>query len=489
MAAADHHHPGHEPYSTLEVYDMNASARQDAHKEFVPHPESQYPQVADPREASKYDSTKPEVVDNNNSNTGGIGTGTGTGNNDDKEVGIAAAAAATTNKGRRICGLSPRLFFLILGIAILVIIGAIVGGVVGSRSKKGQSSDSSSSSQDPATGEENTTILSTSKLAASNWTDPQGVSHRSVFFQDPANAIIARQWESQNRTWTTRNISALLSTSTRGPIAPIPGTSLASASCDRRQASKYEVHLWFSETFNATDRISWVISNSPTTDPDFWVYEPSGLTTWNNTQLAAAWQRCARDECPGTFTVAYQGPSGFIRFANSSGWMNATDPVVRGNAVSAGASLALLPGSRNETLFDGLTLASQRRPGSMEISAFEGDARWKEYDGTLLENLDPAQTVQFAATTMNEWSSALYVSLLRDGSLRAARTDGGNNTSSSEITDITFAGGEQQSTNFSAIAMTTDAMFYGIADGQIWEYAVDEADPRTFTLVGKVWPE
>lgn len=90
---------------------------------------------------------------------------------------------------------------------------------------------------------------------------------------------------------------------------------------------------------------------------------------------------------------------------------------------------------------------------------------------------------------MNEWSSALYVSLLRDGSLRAARTDGGNNTSSSEITDITFAGGEQQSTNFSAIAMTTDAMFYGIADGQIWEYAVDEADPRTFTLVGKVWPE
>lgn len=84
---------------------------------------------------------------------------------------------------------------------------------------------------------------------------------------------------------------------------------------------------------------------------------------------------------------------------------------------------------------------------------------------------------------MNNWKEALYMSLSTDGGIRAARWDG---KAFNEVPKINFAQG--QSTNFSAIAMTTDAMFYGIADDQIWEYSIDASDPSTFTLAGKVYP-
>ncbi|KAI1408847.1 hypothetical protein F5Y13DRAFT_204014 [Hypoxylon sp. FL1857] len=460
MASAEHPH-GLEPYSTLEVRSVEASAPRDlegSNKEVVALPESQYPQVVDSQTA--WDAPKPS---------------------ESPYADTEATAVQEQDDGtakRRICGLSPRIFYLILAGVILLILGAIAGGVAGGlASRRNESSPAPDSNA-----ARNVNTLSTSKLAASNWTDPQGVTHRSVFFQDPYNAIIARQWDSQNKTWATRNVSQFMESSTSGPIHPIPGTSLASASSDSRAGSMYEVHLWFSEITDNTQTISWVNSNNPIGNPDFWVYNASGLPTWNDTQLAAAWQRCPADNCVGFWTLAYQGREGYIRVANSSNWSNNTHPVIRTNVVSAEASLALVP-ALNGAYVDGMILASQRRPGSMGRSTFLGDWNWKEDDGTILDGVDPAATRQFAATAMNNWNEALFVSLSTDGSVRGARWDG---QAYNAIPEINFAQG--QSTNFSAIAMTTDAMFYGISDDQIWEYSVDTSDPSNFTLAGKVYP-
>ncbi|KAF3055588.1 hypothetical protein GL218_07015 [Daldinia childiae] len=462
MASVDHHH-GSEPYSTLEVQSVEASNPQvleGSNKEVVPHPESEYPQPVSTLNA--WDA--PEV----------------------KGVDTEAAIAQGQNDGnakRRICGLLPRTFYIVLAVVILIIIGAIAGGVAG-----GLSSSHSDSSSTPDPGPEpgtteNVNILSTSKLAASNWTDSQGNTHRHVFFQDPYNAIITRQWDSENKTWTTKNVSQLLSSSTTGPIHPIPGTSLACASADNRWGSLYEVHVWFSEASTDPDpTISWVNLNNPVGNPNFWTYSSSILRTWNNTQLSVAWQRCPRENCVGNWILAYQGREGFIRIANASNWDNNTEPVIRANAVSAGASLALVP-SLNGTYVHGLTLASQRRPSSMGKTTFIGDWNWKQDDGTILDDVDPLMTRQFAATTMNNWNEALFVALSTDGGVKGARWDG---TSYNAIPQINFVDGE--STNFSAIAMTTDATFYGISDDQIWEYTVDTSDPSTFTLAGKVYP-
>ncbi|KAI1142967.1 hypothetical protein F5Y05DRAFT_408423 [Hypoxylon sp. FL0543] len=460
MASADYS-PGREPYSTLEVRSLEASAPQDlegSNKEVVPLADSQYPQAVDPHTA--WDTSKPAESPYA-----------------DTEV-AADQGQGNGNAKRQLCGLSPRIFYLILTGVILVILGAIAGGVAGGLASKKSESNPAADLDTPR----NVNILDTSKLAASNWTDPQGVTHRSVFFQDPYNAIIARQWDSQNKTWTTRNVSQFMQSSTSGPINPIPGTSLASASADSQAGSMYQVRLWFSELTGSNHTISWVNSNNPIGNPDFWVYNASGLPTWNDTQLAVAWQRCPKDNCPGFWTLAYQGREGYIRVANSSNWSNNTQPVVRTNAVSAGASLALVP-TLNGAYVDGMMLATQRRPGSIGRSTFLGDWNWKEDDGTILDNVDPTLTRQFAAAAMNNWNEALFIALSTDGSVRGARWDG---KAYDTIPKISFAQG--QSTNFSAIAMTTDAMFYGISDDQIWEYSVDTSDPSTFTLAGKVYP-
>ncbi|KAI0843119.1 hypothetical protein F5Y06DRAFT_256950 [Hypoxylon sp. FL0890] len=470
MASVEHTH-GHEPYSTLEVRSVEASAPQDhesSNKEVVPHPENQYPQPVEPHSA--WDAPKPAES-----------------SDADKE----AAAVPGQDNGptkRQICGLSPRIFYLILVGIILIILGAIAGGVAGGlTSKKSESSPAPASDTTPAPAPDttrNVNILDTSKLAASNWTDLQGFTRRSVFFQDPYNAIIARQWESQNKTWTTRNVSQLMQSSTSGPIHPIPGTSLASASSDSKAGPMYEVRLCFSEFTGNNQTISWVSSINPIINPDFWVYDAHdpGIPTWNGTQFAVAWQRCPADNCAGFWTLVFQGQEGYIRVSNSSNWTNNTRPVVRTNVVSAGASLALVP-TLNGAYVDGMILATQRRPGSIGQSTFVGDWNWKEDDGTILDNVDPTLTRQFAVTAMDNWNEALFVALSTNGSIRGAR---GNGTAYNAIPEINLAQG--QSTNFSAIAMTMDAMFYGISDDQIWEYSVDISDPSTFTLVGKVYP-
>ncbi|KAI1209973.1 uncharacterized protein F4807DRAFT_80362 [Annulohypoxylon truncatum] len=466
MASVGYSH-GSEPYSTLEVRSVEASnsqALEGSNKEVLSNPDQEYPQVVDPQPQTAWSTPKPETPYT------------------DKE---ATAVQGQTDRAakRTICGLSPRIFYIILAGVILIVIGAIVGGVAGGvtgkRNSWNPSSPSSSSGQDTTA---NVNILSESKIAASNWTDPSGNTHRSVFFQDPSNAIIARQWDSENKTWTTRNVSQFMQSSTSGPINPNPGTSLTSASCDSKWGSLYEVHLFFSEPGEQNDVISWVNSNNPINNPNFWVYNNSALPTWNGTQLAAAWQRCPNDSCVGSWTVAYQGREGYIRVANSSNWGNNTTPVIRTNAVSAGASMALVPALMGSYV-DGMTLATQRRPGSMGRTTFLGDWNWKEDDGTIIDDVDPLKTRQFAATTMNNFTESFFVSLSTDGSITGSRWDGNAYTA---VPKIIFAQG--QSTNFSAIAMTEDAMFYGISEDQIWEYSVDTSDPSTFTFAGKVYP-
>ncbi|KAI1079688.1 hypothetical protein F5B20DRAFT_543246 [Whalleya microplaca] len=457
--ASEAYYYGSQPYSTLEVRNIESSTPYDlesSHKEAVSHPESLYPQAV-PGQLGF-------TVEN---------AGTPISQSYTKEASYNATE-------KRICGLPRRTFYIILAIVLLLVIGAIAGGLAGGLASR---HGNSASVPDPGSNAtRNTHVLEESKLAASNWTDPDGYAHRSVFFQDPYNSIIARQWDSQNKTWTTRNISDLMVSSTSGPLKAIPGTSLASASSDNKWGSVYEVHLWFLVAGADGDTISKVHSNDPRGNPDYWIYENTTTRTWNNSQLAATWQRCWRDDCVGNWVVAHQGPQGAINIANNSNWNNITQNVVSASAVSAKASLAIVP-ALNGSWVDGLTLASQRRPGSMDRSTFLGDWNWKQDAGTIISNVDPLSTQQFAATSFNNWTSVLYAALSTDNKIRATMSAGGQFTSFSEITF-----GQGGPTNFSAIAMTTDAMFYGISGDEVWEYAVDTSDPSVFTSVGKVYP-
>lgn len=176
-----------------------------------------------------------------------------------------------------ICGLSRKKFFIILGVALVVI--ALAAGLAGgltSRTHSGSGSDSSaassggsSSSGDSGGSSSNSTsdgnlILSNSKITASNWTDPSGVVHRTVFFQDKYNSIIARRWDAKGNAWKTNNLTELMLATTT-PLRPQPGTPLASASMELDPT--FETHVWFTDPNNM---IRSMASTDALNKPDSW---------------------------------------------------------------------------------------------------------------------------------------------------------------------------------------------------------------------------
>lgn len=95
----------------------------------------------------------------------------------------------------------------------------------------------------------------------------------------------------------------------------------------------------------------------------------------------------------------------------------------------------------------------------------------------------PATSQQFAITKWDSWNQALYLSLLQGGSIKGNHWDG---KTMNNISSFNFKSGPD--TNFTSIAMTPDAMFYGISNSQIVEYSLDTTDPSTFNYVGVVFP-
>lgn len=95
----------------------------------------------------------------------------------------------------------------------------------------------------------------------------------------------------------------------------------------------------------------------------------------------------------------------------------------------------------------------------------------------------PPSTPDFVATQLNHWTEALFLAFLSNGTVTGSRYDGEKTTL---IPKITFS--QDPPAKFSSVAMTTDAMLYGITNDQILEYSVDSSDPSKLNYVGKVFP-
>ncbi|KAI1457917.1 hypothetical protein F4805DRAFT_457361 [Annulohypoxylon moriforme] len=389
-----------------------------------------------------------------------------------------------------ICGLPRKTFFIILGVGIAVI--ALVAGLAGGLTSKNHggekavaSSGSSGSPKDPAsTNMTQKLILDNSKITASNWTDSDGVIHRTVFFQDVYNSIIARRWDSKGKSWTTNNLTQLMAATTT-PLNPQPGTPLASASMDLDPS--YETHVWFTDPSNT---IRSMAAFDALNRPDSWdndTLNGAVLQTWPGSGLAAMWQRCWHSNCNGTWIVAYQRPEGAIKTANSSTWATAT-VAIDSSDVAANSSLAIIP-QLDGAYLDRLELVSERvdsgQTGDMRVTTFNDT--WNGADQRVTELQSgiplPATSQQFAITKWDSWNQALYLSLLQGGTIQGNHWDG---KTMNNISTFNFKSGPD--TNFTSIAMTPDAMFYGISNNEIVEYSLDTTDPSTFNYVGKVFP-
>ncbi|OTB13695.1 hypothetical protein K445DRAFT_368515 [Daldinia sp. EC12] len=481
------------PYSTLEVPTVEYFGPHDhetTNKEAVGHADSIYPQPV-PLEIDAAGAYFPEVVNPHES----------------EQPPPSDDTVVEKPPARRICGLSKRVFYIVLVVGLVVVVGAIVGGVVGgvlggkqhqtskqssdsqnespsdpssAPSASSTSSSSSSPSPTPSPPSSNENVLNISKLASSNMTDDNGYAHRYVFFQDTHNAIIQRRWDSQNRTWVTSNITHAMRGSTT-PVNPLPGTPLAVASCNYN--TKVQTHLWFTVPNNY---VSAVCLNHADTAPDDWVYDnkfTGSLETYPGSQLAAVWQRCWSEYCIGSWVLAYQTPEGDINVANATDW-DATTKVMGGRDVASNSSLGLIP-QLNGLGTDRLVLVSEslnsQTGGSMQKTSYLTE--WIP-DGLLIEDLPlPSRNLQFAIILMENWTQTMFLALRPNGTVSALWW-GGHFTS---IPSVNFRGGPS-SPNFTAISAGEDSMFYGISNDEVLQYEPDPDDLFSFAYVGRVHP-
>ncbi|KAI0101700.1 hypothetical protein GGR51DRAFT_574524 [Nemania sp. FL0031] len=433
-------------------------------------PGQTHPQVA----PNKHED--PEAVSGESDNTESLESGTNSGLGEEKI--------------KRKCGLPVRLFYAVSIIAILLTLSAIAGGVAGSiksRTKPNLHTD------DDKSDDKNENILVESRLAAANWTDPNGFTHRFIFFQDPSSAIIARRWDSQNHTWATINLTAVMGSS-RTPISSLgPSTPLAS-SASYYQDVWNELHLYYLTPENTVASVSLY---NLTNEPNDWVKSPItdlGLATIPGSQLASAWSRCWGDSCGrGNGMLLYQRPDGAVNIVNQSDIFNPIT-VLESRSIARNSSLAMIAEVDFDVPANGLTRLtfmseSLETPdlGTAQQTLYYTD-HWASGDYVLRDtNLPPpSPKVQFAISTLDNFNSPIFMSLLPDGSVTCEMWKAilGHWIG---IPSVEFRGGPS-TVNFSAIAATEEAMLYGVSGDQILQYSISNTDPPQFDYVGTVYP-
>lgn len=97
----------------------------------------------------------------------------------------------------------------------------------------------------------------------------------------------------------------------------------------------------------------------------------------------------------------------------------------------------------------------------------------------------PAQDQHTAVTKWGDWAHTLCYTLMDDGTMKGSWWQ--DVTDQNGLSSINLSGGPTTVT-FTAIAMTLDAMFYGITGDAVYEYAVDSSDPARLNYVGQVYP-
>ncbi|KAI0193117.1 hypothetical protein F4808DRAFT_442517 [Astrocystis sublimbata] len=406
----------------------------------------------------------------------------------------AQPLAGSDKPGRRLCGLSSRVFYALVALATLVIAGGIVAGaVVGTRARNGSEDHASGGGNadggdaaDPSNdGNTNTHVMSTSQLASANWTDPAGFHHRFVFFQDVTGALVARRWESQNKTWATNNLTDIIARSDSS-LSPLGrSTPLASAASTYNSSSE-RVRLYF---ITSNNTVSGVAINDLVKEPEAWRVDSiagNSIQTWPGSQLAASWHRCWANACEGTFTVAFQRlEDAGVMTTNSTEYKNPR-LALEANRAAYNTSLALVA-ERFESDYPRLTMLTETLAsavkGRIQKSSFTG--KWIPQE-ELFSNVNlpvPSPSLQFSLGALPNSDGVVFLILQPNGKVIGEYFRSGFK----DMPEIEFRNGPS-GVNFSVIATGEDAMFYGISGDEVLAYSIDDSDPSVFKFEGTVYP-
>ncbi|GME30572.1 hypothetical protein GTA08_BOTSDO03720 [Neofusicoccum parvum] len=273
--------------------------------------------------------------------------------------------ALRQRKERKTCGLPKKWFWAVLATVIgVVVVAAIVGGVVGSRSRNSK---------------KGTSFMPTTALAAVNYTETTGVQHRRVYFQADDRSLYQSAWDSNSQKW---DVSPLNPNNSPGPEIK-PGTPLAAYVYNDQSHSTLEFHVFFLDTEN---RI-WE-RGTPNAD-DMWGSQVSKVlagnyTTSNDSDIAVYAAGC-EDWCASTSVIVWQGAEGKLwssGFITNYGWWAYQAGVDADHPLLSGSSLSLVPIWGNQS--DGELLSVYANTGNLSRFVFNTTEKWENgwtYDG------------------------------------------------------------------------------------------------------------
>lgn len=433
---------------------------------------------------------------------------------DDNYAEWEQSRSMSTSKPRRTCcGMTTRtLSYLIIGLmaTILILLAIILGTTLTMKKSKGSGN---------ADGSDTVGILSNSKLAAVNWTDPDGLVDRAaVFYQHTSNSLMVSIRDSVSNVWTTTNLTEQLLNSTGAAVLDVlPGTPLAAVT-QRYQVSLYYLTTSFevAETWAYTSNVGagqfpgWSSGSLATS------LKPPGAM--NGSSLAAEWMICTN--CTNSLLVTWQGENGDVQMANlteNSWYLNdAISPT--DSSFLGGTALALKSQMGNATLFG-------TDPNAARLFAFNSDglldltngpvsnfSSWDEDVASmsrLLTNQTPPKREKklnadhFADTAVSEtaeddstpalaaisygtngWANSMVNYLAPNGTIITSIFDG--TTWTSGLPTISDNAGAMNMPNFTNIAATQEMRVYALSNGTIYEYIVDETDPLSWKAGSKV---
>ncbi|KAL8852331.1 MAG: hypothetical protein Q9221_002827 [Calogaya cf. arnoldii] len=375
-------------------------------------------------------------------------------------------------------------------LAALLLIGAIVGGVVGSLSNRnnGPSSDNEAPTEppDPAAAAQPPSPKSwNSSLASVAWSASGGLGYRRLYYQDDAGTIKESAWNSSGNEWYSSNES-LGKGKLRSPIA---------ASVAGNITWPFQLNLYYVDP-------DGLLIERYTKDGQTW--ESGGLTNDDiipspNSDLATTWSQTDHKSCDDcgqqTVLLAYQDSNDKIWVVNATGPNSQLTTLEAAAAPGTGLASHLV-WFRQES--SGIRLYYQKGADDLMTIDYENSNwgaqqsgntawQWTLHEDSPIGNLtDGASIASFAFGDDPERGIPLFHHTVSSGSrgISVAWLGGGTNSNTgwqAETPDVM-----KDVQPFSAVAANADRHVYAFVDGVVKDFVVS-TDGTTWSLVGDVF--
>ncbi|OJD34329.1 fungal fucose-specific lectin protein [Diplodia corticola] len=236
--------------------------------------------------------------------------------------------AGTENPPSTTRGTRKRTLWILSALVLLLVIGAAVGGGVGTSLTKKDSSL-------PATA-----FLPNTNLAAVNFTE-DSVDHRIVFFQTAGDGIYQSAWNSSRKSWTVSPVNIKGSNASRSDIFKTP--TPISASFYACSSNTPNLTLYF---LDASSRLRQLQTSNPA---DFnWTPGPLDTTINIPADSHLASYSCQHPSYADYSDAWFQGSDGFYEVVDASG--NPKDRVDDALAMNANITIRNPPANSSLTL-------------------------------------------------------------------------------------------------------------------------------------------